>query len=90
MVEIGPSVSEEKIKMSIYKNQRLQEPVIAHLAYSTILKEDNLKTVSPKFGLIELVVLERFFNEFPKWSNVKLSSTVAAILVGRRGHWIQF
>ena len=34
-----------------------------------------------KFGLIELVVLERFFNEFPKWSNVKLSSAVAVILV---------
>ena len=67
-----------------------QEPVIAHLAYSTILKEDNLKTVSPKFGLIELVVLERFFNEFPKWSNVRLSSAVAVILVGRWGHWIQF
>ena len=63
-----------------------QEPVIAHLAYSIILKEDNLKTVSPKFGLIELVGLERFLNEFPKWSNVKLSSAVAAILVGRRGH----
>ena len=59
-----------------------QEPVIAHLAYSTILK-----TVSPKFGLMELVVLERFFNEFPKWSNVKLSSAVVAILVGEPGHW---
>ena len=30
----------------------------------------------------------RFFNEFPIGSNVKLSSAVAAILVGGRGHWI--
>ena len=46
--------------------------------------------MSPKFGLIELVVLERFFNEFTKWSNIELSSAVAAILVGRQGHWIKF
>ena len=44
--------------------------------------------MSPKFGLVEPVVLERFFNEFPIGSNVKLSSAVAAILVGRQGHWI--
>ena len=33
---------------------------------------------------------EKIFNEFSIGLNVKLSSAVAAILVGGQGHWIQF
>ena len=42
------------------------------------------------FKLNKLFETRRFFNEFPIGSNVKLSSAVGAILVGRRGHQIQF
>ena len=57
--------------------------LVGRQSSDTILKEDHLWTISPKYGSIEEAVPDqKFFDELPIGSYVKLSYAVVAILNG--------
>ena len=98
MVPTEQVVPEEKIfnKFLIGSNFELSLAVAAILVGKRVIGY-NSERGPPKdhfskvwFQLSKYLQTRRFFNEFPIGFNVKLSSAVAAIFVGRRGHRIQF